>query len=114
MPRRGFIPKREVLADPIYKSVVVTKVVVADGGLDKSEINTTCYFALWDREAGSYVQRNGKTWIESIDIVKSSMGEVSGNTVTNLKLIAQSRNIVELEFADNMKHAIKLTAYEFK
>ena len=52
------------------KSVVVTKVVAAEGGLDKSEINTTCYFALWDREAGSYVQRDGKTWIESIDIVK--------------------------------------------
>ncbi len=27
MPRRGFIPKREVLADPIYKSVVVTKLI---------------------------------------------------------------------------------------
>ena len=56
----------------------------------------------------------GEEYDESIDIVKSSMGEVSGNTVTNLKLKAQSRNVVELEFADNMKHAIKLTAYEFK
>ena len=27
MPRRGFIPKREVLADPIYHSVVVTKLI---------------------------------------------------------------------------------------
>ena len=27
MPRRGFIPKREVLQDPIYKSVVVTKLI---------------------------------------------------------------------------------------
>lgn len=27
MPRRGFIPKREVLSDPIYKSVVVTKLI---------------------------------------------------------------------------------------
>ena len=27
MPRRGFIPKREVLADPIYGSVVVTKLI---------------------------------------------------------------------------------------
>ena len=51
------------------KSVVVTKVVVAEGGLDKSQINTTCYFALWDRSKGEYVQRDGKTWIESIDIV---------------------------------------------
>lgn len=27
MPRRGFVPKREVLADPIYGSVVVTKLI---------------------------------------------------------------------------------------
>ena len=27
MPRRGFIPKREVLADPIYNSTVVTKLI---------------------------------------------------------------------------------------
>ena len=27
MPRRGFIPKREVLMDPIYKSTVVTKLI---------------------------------------------------------------------------------------
>ena len=56
----------------------------------------------------------GEEYDESIDIVKSSMGEISGNIVTNLKLNAQSKNVVELELADNMKHAIKLTAYEFK
>lgn len=27
MPRRGFVPKREVLPDPIYNSVLVTKLV---------------------------------------------------------------------------------------
>ena len=27
MPRRGFIAKREVLADPIYNSIVVTRLV---------------------------------------------------------------------------------------
>ena len=27
MPRRGFIPKREVLADPMYNSTVVTKLI---------------------------------------------------------------------------------------
>jgi len=27
MPRRGTIPKREILADPVYKSVVVTKLI---------------------------------------------------------------------------------------
>ena len=42
------------------------------------------------------------------------MGDILGNTVTNLKLKAQTKNVIELDFADNMKHAIKLTAYEFK
>lgn len=51
---------------------------------------------------------------EVIDIIGSSIGDASGNIVTNLKLYAGSKNVVELEFADNMKHAIKLTAYEFK
>ena len=27
MPRRGFVPKREVLADPIYGSQLVTKLI---------------------------------------------------------------------------------------
>ena len=27
MPRRGFIPKREVLPDPVYGTVVVTKLI---------------------------------------------------------------------------------------
>jgi small subunit ribosomal protein S7 len=27
MPRRGFIPKREVLPDPVYNSVIVTKLI---------------------------------------------------------------------------------------
>ena len=51
---------------------------------------------------------------EAIDIVSSSQGTAEGNTVTNLRLSKGNGNIVELEFADNMKHAIKLTAYEFK
>ena len=36
----------------------------------------------------------GEEYDESIDIVKSSMGEVSGNSVTNLKLNAQSKNVI--------------------
>ena len=27
MPRRGGVPKREILADPMYNSVVVTKLI---------------------------------------------------------------------------------------
>ena len=51
---------------------------------------------------------------ETIDIVESSMGTPDGNIITNLRLEKGKSNIVELKFADEMKHAIKLTAYEFK
>ena len=56
----------------------------------------------------------GEEFDESMDILSSSVGVVVGNKVTNIKLFAQTKNVVELEFADDMKHAIKLTAYEFK
>lgn len=51
---------------------------------------------------------------EAIDIVSSSQGKTEGNTVTNLRIYKGISNFVDLEFADDMKHAIKLTAYEFK
>lgn len=47
MPRRGGVPKREVLADPIYKSMVVTKLVnqvMLDG--EKGTAQKICYGAL--------------------------------------------------------------------
>ena len=56
----------------------------------------------------------GEEYDESINILKSSVGDVSGNKVTNLKLYSLGKYVIELQFADNMKHAIKLTAYEFK
>lgn len=46
MPRRGFIPKREVLADPIYGSKVLTKLInqiMLDG--KRSTAETICYNA---------------------------------------------------------------------
>lgn len=51
---------------------------------------------------------------ETLDIVSSSQGTINGNTITNIKLFRDRRNVIELQFADSMKHAIKLTAYEFK
>jgi len=46
MPRRGGVPKREILADPIYGSVVVTKLinqVMVDG--KRGTAQTICYDA---------------------------------------------------------------------
>jgi len=46
MPRRGFIPKREILPDPLYDSVVVTKLInqiMVDG--KKGVAQKVCYSA---------------------------------------------------------------------
>ena len=46
MPRRGFIPKREVLPDPVYGTVVVTKLInqiMYDG--KRGVAQTVCYQA---------------------------------------------------------------------
>jgi hypothetical protein len=51
---------------------------------------------------------------EALDIISSSQGTIDGNIISNIKLLRDRRNIIELQFADKMKHTIKLTAYEFK
>ena len=51
---------------------------------------------------------------ETVGIVSSSQGKIDGNIITDLVLSKDQRNILELQFEDNMKHIIKLTAYEFK
>lgn len=63
MPRRGFIAKREVLADPIYNSKVVTKLinqVMLDGKRGTAEI--ICYNAFKAIE-----EKTGKNPLEVFD-----------------------------------------------
>ena len=47
MPRRGFIPKREVLPDPVYNTVIITKLInqiMYDG--KRGVAQSVCYEAL--------------------------------------------------------------------
>jgi len=60
MPRRGSVPKREVLADPIYKSIVVTKLinqVMLDG---KRGTAQKCVYSAFD----TIREKTGKEPIE--------------------------------------------------
>lgn len=94
------IPVRyRVMAENRNGRMVHTIVIHSDFDVDRGEIEIIV---------------GGEEFDEPIDIVNSSVGVSSGNHVTNIKLKANIRNVIDLEFADNMKHAIKLTAYEFK
>lgn len=110
----GFTPTEDANVGEFKRNIPVRYRVMAENRNGRM-IHDIIIYSDFDIERGEIeIIVGGEEYDESVDIVKSSMGEVSGNTVTNLKLKAQIKNIVELEFADNMKHAIKLTAYEFK
>lgn len=51
---------------------------------------------------------------ETVDIISASQGKIDRNIIKDLILSKDKRNVIELQFEDNMKHIIKLTAYEFK
>ena len=69
MPRRGFIPKREVLPDPVYGTVVVTKLInqlMYDGkrGTDQR----VCYVAF-----EMVAEKTGKEATEVFDLALSNI-----------------------------------------
>ena len=69
MPRRGFIPKREVLPDPIYGSVVVTKLinqVMYDG--KRGTAQKVCYEAF-----ASVAEKTGK---EATEVFEAAMNNI--------------------------------------
>lgn len=69
MPRRGFIPKREVLADPIYGSIVVTKLinqVMLDG--KRGIAQQACY--------GAFDIIKEKTGREPVEVFTQAMENV--------------------------------------
>ncbi len=52
------------------KTVVVSKKVLTEGAAKAENIDGTLYFALWaGGENGAYVQKDGKTWTEAIDVI---------------------------------------------
>ncbi len=69
MPRRGFIPKREVLADPMYNSVIVTKLinqVMYDG--KRGVAQNVCYGAF-----ETVSQKSGK---EAVEVFNAAMANI--------------------------------------
>ena len=69
MPRRGFIPKREVLPDPVYGTVVVTKLInqlMYDG--KRGTAQRVCYEAF-----EMVAEKTGKEATEVFDLALSNI-----------------------------------------
>ena len=80
MPRRGFIPKREVLPDPVYGTVVVTKLInqiMYDG--KRGCAQAVCYEA--------FEQVAQKTGQEAMEVFNQAIA----NIMPSLEVTARKR-----------------------
>ena len=69
MPRRGFIPKREVLPDPVYNTVVITKLInqiMYDG--KRGVAQSVCYEAL-----EMVAEKSGK---EALEVFNAALANI--------------------------------------
>lgn len=94
------IPVRyRIMAETKNNRIVHTIIIDSDFDVDNGTIS---------------ILVSGEENDETIEITSSSLGTPIDNLITNLKLSSMHKNVIEIEFEDNMKHAIKLSAYEFK
>ncbi len=101
MPRRGFIPKREVLADPIYNSIVVTKLinqVMLDG---KRGVAQKAVYDAFD------IIRN-KTGVEPLDAFEQAMNNIMPVLEVKARRVGGSTYQVPIEIRPERRQTLGL------
>ena len=101
MPRRGFIPKREVLADPIYNSVTVTKLInqiMLDG---KRGVAQKAVY-----EAFDIIKE--KTGVEPLDAFEQAMNNVMPVLEVKARRVGGSTYQVPIEIRPERRQTLGL------
>ena len=101
MPRRGFIPKREVLADPIYNSVVVTKLinqVMLDG--KRGVAQSVCYDA--------FDMIKEKTGKEPLEVFQAAMNNILPTLEVKARRVGGSTYQVPIEIRPERRQTLGL------
>ena len=101
MPRRGNVPKREVLPDPIYNSVLVTKLVnsiMLDG---KKGVAQKIVYGAFDRVAAE----SGK---EAVEVFEEAMNNVMPVLEVKAKRIGGATYQVPIEVKPERRQALAL------
>ena len=101
MPRRGFIPKREVLADPIYKSVVVTKLInqlMLDG---KRGVAQKAVYDAFDQIAA-------KTGKDALDAFEQAMNNIMPVLEVKARRVGGSTYQVPIEIRPERRQTLGL------
>lgn len=101
MPRRGFIPKREVLPDPVYGTVVVTKLInqiMYDG--KKGVAQNVCYEA--------FEQVASKTGKEALEVFNQALANIMPSLEVKARRVGGSTYQVPIEIRPERRQTLAL------
>ena len=101
MSRRGFIPKREVLPDPVYGSVVVTKLinqVMYDG--KRGVAQNVCYDAF-----ETIAQKSGK---EALEVFNQAMANIMPSLECKARRVGGATYQVPIEIRPERRQTLAL------
>ena len=101
MPRRGFIPKREVLPDPVYGTTVVTKLinqVMYDG--KRGVAQAVCYSAF-----ETVAQKTGK---EAIEVFNQAMANIMPSLEVKARRVGGTTYQVPIEIRPERRQTLAL------
>ena len=101
MPRRGFIPKREVLADPVYNNIVITKLInqiMYDG--KRGIAQTVCYEAL-----DMVAEKAGK---DAMEVFNAAMANIMPSLEVKARRVGGATYQVPMEIRPERRQTLAL------
>ena len=107
MPRRGFVPKREVLPDPVYNTVIITKLinqVMYDG--KRGVAQSVCYEAL-----EAVAEKAGK---DALEVFNAAIANIMPSVETKSRRVGGSTYQVPMDVRPARRQTLGLrwlTAY---
>ena len=101
MPRRGFIPKREVLPDPVYGTAIVTKLInqiMYDG--KRGVAQNVCY------EAFDTIK--GKTGMDANEVFQAALANVAPSLEVKARRVGGATYQVPIEIRPERRQTLAL------
>jgi len=101
MPRRGFIPKREVLPDPVYNTIIITKLInqiMYDG--KRGVAQSVCYEAL-----EMVAEKSGK---DAIEVFNAAMANIMPSLECKARRVGGATYQVPMEVRPERRQTLAL------
>ena len=101
MPRRGFVPKREVLPDPVYNTTVVTKLInqlMYDG--KRGVAQTVCYDA--------FTMVNEKTGKKALEVFTAALANIAPSLEVKARRVGGTTYQVPVEIRPERRQTLAL------